>query len=176
MIFMPNIPAVSVSSPLSVQLAAPRWQKYPRAAFALLTRAHTHTRTDSGACPVPADRWNRRSDASTPPAALMDAAGHRCCQRALRSKRRWQMEPWNPCDRFFREPRATAANERSRPLLPLSLSRSLSVSRYSAGNKLVFSQPSGPRIISWPSIPSQHRCNRCIYNRQHLCISSAGIT
>ncbi len=56
-----------------MQLAAPRWQKYPRAAFALLTRAHTHTRTDSGACPVPADRWNRRSDASTPPAALMDA-------------------------------------------------------------------------------------------------------
>ncbi len=63
-------------------------------------------------------------------------AGHRCCQRALRSKRRWQMEPWNPCDRFFREPRATAANERSRPLLPLSLSRSLSVSRYSAGKQV----------------------------------------
>lgn len=119
--------------------------------------AHAHAHTDRLRCLPSSGRSMEPAKWCLFPSRGSDGcAGHRGCQRALRSKRRWKMDPWSPCDRFFREPRATAANERSRPLLPLS--------RYSAGNKLVFSQASGPRLISWPSIPIQHQCNRCITN------------
>lgn len=62
---------------------------------------------------------------------------------------------------FPRAPSKSGERTLARAPSSFSLSLSLSVSRYSAGNKLVFSQPSGPRFISWPSIPIQHQCNRC---------------
>jgi len=111
---------------------------------------HTHTRTDCRCfCPVPADRWNRRSDASFPRASLMDApVTGAVSARSDRSA----VEKWNlgiHVISFSASPeQQRRTNARSRPLLLLSLSLTLPVSRYSAGNKLVFSQPSGPRFIS----------------------------
>lgn len=87
------------------------------------------------------------------------------------------MVPWNPCDRFFLEPRATAANDHSRPLLSLSPSRVIAQE-----TSWFFYNRTGP--VSFHDQASRFSRNRkgtdataaCETFHQHLCISSARIT
>lgn len=155
------VPERLTGSPLSVQLAAPWWQKYPWAAFALLTRArtHTHARTDRLQClpssgrsmepakwclfPLPRRRvlarvwWMRRSPGLSARAQIEALLKNGTVESM------WSVLSWAP------------SNSGERSLAPPPLS--LSVSRYSAGNKLVLLQPNGHRFISWPSIPIQQK-------------------
>lgn len=162
-----------------MQLAAPRWQKYPRAAFG---------RTDSGACPVPADRWNRRSDASSPRAPLMDApVTGAVSARSDRSA----VDKWNLGIHVIGSSASPEQQQRTNARAPSSPSLSLALcpfhviaqetslcSHNRAG--LVSFHDQASRVSTGATAAST-TVSICAFhvmhfNRQHLCISSASIT